>query len=154
MGGGSGRGAGVVGWGGGSGGGGGGGGRVTVVGAYCAIMELKRKCRLPFTAIVMVLQLLQLLCPLGNKLPTTKHQLMSFFRRYPVSYSRQNFCCTCISPIQSHVRRCNKECTKQEPNSIIEIPPDTALQQIMSGKFKFISISEIVGTSIIIQSRR
>ena len=110
--------------------------RVTVIGAYCAIMELKRRCRLPFTAIIMILQLLQLLCPLGNKHPTTKHQLMSFFRLYLVSYRRQNFCRTGKSPLQRQVRCCNTACTKQEPNCIIEISPDTALQQIMSGKFK------------------
>ena len=45
------------------------GSKVTVLGAYCAIMEFKRACRLPFTAIAMLLQLLQLLCPSVNKLP-------------------------------------------------------------------------------------
>ena len=41
---------------------------ISVCGAYCAVMEFKRMCRLPFTAIAMLLQL-QLLCPPDNKLP-------------------------------------------------------------------------------------
>ena len=42
------------------------GAHITVCGAYCALMELKRVCRLPFSAIAMLLQILQLLCPLGT----------------------------------------------------------------------------------------
>ena len=41
---------------------------ISMCGAYCAIMEFKRMCRIPFTAIAALLQLLQLLCPPDNKL--------------------------------------------------------------------------------------
>ena len=34
---------------------------IYVCGAYCAILEFKRACRLPFTAVSMLLQLLQAL---------------------------------------------------------------------------------------------
>lgn len=42
---------------------------ITTSEAYCAIMEFKRSCHLPFTAIDKLLQLLQLLCPADNRLP-------------------------------------------------------------------------------------
>ena len=46
------------------------GASITACGAYCALMEFKRACKLPFPAMLMLLQLLQLLCPSGNKRST------------------------------------------------------------------------------------
>ena len=39
---------------------------ITVCGAYCAIMKFKCACRLPFTTIAMLLNILNLLCPPDN----------------------------------------------------------------------------------------
>ena len=68
------------------------GSKVTVLGAYCAIMEFNRAYRLPFTAIAMLLQLLQLLCPSVNKLPCSVYVFMTFFQRYSSPCKRTNFC--------------------------------------------------------------
>ena len=40
--------------------------KITVSDAFCAIMEFKRACRLPFTAIAKLLDLLQLVGPVNN----------------------------------------------------------------------------------------
>lgn len=55
---------------------------ITLCGAYCAIMELKRACRLSFTAISKILDLLQLLCPPNNNLPRS---VQNFFSEASVS---------------------------------------------------------------------
>lgn len=107
---------------------------VTVAGAYCAIMEFKRICRLPFTTIVVLLQLLQLFCPAGNKLPTSKHQLKKFFQRYTTSYTRRNFCRSCNTEITGRSLLCsNRNCPRREPNSMIYLSPDRSLKRIISG---------------------
>ncbi len=108
---------------------------ITIAGAYCATMEFKRICRLPFTTIVVLLQLLQLLCPAGNKLPTTKYQLTKFFRKYKSSHTRRNFCRSCNTEIIGTSAKCsNRACPNREPNSLIYISPDHSLQRIISGK--------------------
>lgn len=68
---------------------------ITVCGAYCAIMEFKRACHLPFTTIAMLLQLLQLLCPKTNKLPKSIHLFKKFFEKYTSKFQRRQFCCDC-----------------------------------------------------------
>ena len=45
----------------------------------CTIMEFKRFCRLPFSAIEKLLQLLQLLCPPNNILPQNLYEAKKFF---------------------------------------------------------------------------
>ena len=108
---------------------------ITIAGAYCAIMEVKRICRLPFATIVVLLQLLQLLCPAGNKLPTTKYQLKKFFHKYKSPYTRRNFCRSCNTEIIGTSAKCsNRGCPNREPNSLIYISPDHSLQRIISGK--------------------
>lgn len=60
---------------------------ITLCGAYCAIMEFKRACRLPFTAIAMLLQLLQLLCPKDNTLPKSVYVFKKFFQRFSFHFN-------------------------------------------------------------------
>ncbi len=45
------------------------GANISISGTYCAIMEYKRACCLPFTTIAKLLELLQLVCPANNHLP-------------------------------------------------------------------------------------
>lgn len=68
---------------------------ITVCGAYCAIMEFKRSCRLPFTTIPMLLQLLQMICPGENSLPKSVYMFKKFFREQSSSYKRHQFCANC-----------------------------------------------------------
>ncbi len=71
------------------------GSKVTVLGAYCLLMEFKRLCKLPFSTMVILLNLLQLLCPVGNLLPKTKHQLVKFTRNSSSRHYRIDFCRSC-----------------------------------------------------------
>ena len=108
------------------------------VGAACiAIMEFKRTCKLPFTAIVALLQLVQLLCPVGNKLPTSKHQLLKFFDVAQQSHQRYDYCRTCSTKLHGKKRCPNKSCLKAEPNSLIEISPDESFQKVISGTYLY-----------------
>lgn len=58
------------------------GASITICGAYCALMEFKRACRLPFTTIDKLLELLHLLCPSNNKLPSSIYKLKKFFTKF------------------------------------------------------------------------
>ncbi len=49
---------------------------ITLCGVLCAIMEFKRACRLPFTTIGKLLELLQLICSPNNTLPQTLYDLV------------------------------------------------------------------------------
>ncbi len=51
---------------------------ITLCGVLCAIMEFKRACRLPFTTIGKLLELLQLICSPNNTLPQTLYDLKKF----------------------------------------------------------------------------
>lgn len=108
------------------------GARITVCGAYCAIMEFKWVCKLPFTAIAMLLQLFQLLCPLENKLPRSVYM---FFQRYATPHTKRLFCASCSEELKGNQKHCrNASCPRQEPNSLIHIPSDRALRRIVTSK--------------------
>ena len=104
---------------------------ITVCGAYCAIMEFKRVCRLPFTAIAMLLQLLQLLCPPGNKLPRSVNVLKRFFQKYSSSHTTQRFCPECHTELEVNQYRCkNFGCRGKETDYLITLNPDRSIQTI------------------------
>lgn len=107
------------------------GSSVTVLGAYCILMEVKRLCRLPFSTMVILLEVLQLLCPAKNLLPTTKYQLIKFARKFSSTNSRIDFCRSCGKLLQRR-HKC-PQCQKTEVNSMILVSPDQALEQIISG---------------------
>ena len=112
------------------------GSKVTVLGAYCAIMEFKRACRLPFTAIAMLLQLLQLLCPSVNKLPRSVYVFKKFFQRYSSPSKRTNFCFECGVSYDLDQKWCaNRDCRRHEPNTMISLNPIRAIQRVVSSKW-------------------
>ena len=81
------------------------GSQVTVLEAYCLLMELKRTCRLSFTTMVMLLSLLQILCPAGNLLPTSKHQLLKFAYQFKSKHSRIDYCRSCGNELESSLSK-------------------------------------------------
>ena len=85
---------------------------ISVCGAYCAIMEFKRVCRLPFTAIAMLLQLLQLICPADNKLPRSVYVWKKFFQRRSSKYTKLRFCCHCDQQLGVDDKKCSGAGTK------------------------------------------
>lgn len=109
------------------------GASITVCGAYCAIMEFKRVCRLPFTAIAMLLQLLQLLCPPANKLPRSIYVLKRFFHKYSSPHTTQRFCPECRTELEVNQRKCtNFGCRGKEIDYLITLKPDRSIQTIVA----------------------
>jgi len=107
------------------------GASITVCGAYCAIMEFKRACRLPFTAIAMLLQLLQLLCPPANKLPRSVYVLKKFFQRYSSPHTTQRYCPECRTELER--KQCtNAGCQGKETDYLITLTPDRSIQTIVA----------------------
>ena len=109
------------------------GSSLTVLGVYCILMEFKRSCRLSFTTMAMLLNLLQLICPTGNKLPTTKYQLLRFAVSSKNTHSRIDYCRFCATKLQRNQRCPSSSCQRSEPNSIIFVSPENTLQHIISG---------------------
>ena len=126
------------------------GARVTVLGAYCLLMELKRVCRLPFSAMIFILNVLQLLCPAGNLLPTTKYQLLKFAHQSASSHKRIDFCSFCGTELGISKRCSSTACGKGEPNTLIMVSPDQALTKIISGSY---SHKSCIGACIVSQLR-
>lgn len=109
------------------------GSSVTLLATYCLLMEFKRAYRLSFTTMVALLQLLQLLCPPNNILPTTKHQLVKFSRIFESQHSKIDFCRTCNKQLENKKPCSSAQCLKSEPNSLILISPIHAMQHTISG---------------------
>ena len=97
------------------------------------LMEFKRSCRLSFTTMAMLLNLLQLICPTGNKLPTTKYQLLRFAVSSNNTHSRIDYCRFCATKLQRNQRCPSSSCQRSEPNNIILVSPENTLQHIISG---------------------
>jgi len=105
---------------------------ITVCGAFYALMEFKRSCRLPFTAIDMLLQLLQLLCPPNNKLPQSVYKFRKFFEQYSSSHKKQQFCSKCDTEFKENESQCDHPFT--EPNTLISFDPTNAMRRVLKHK--------------------
>ena len=102
---------------------------ITVCGAYCAIMEFKRACRLPFTTIAMLLNLLNLLCPPDNHLPQSLYKFKQFFEKFSSFYEKDQFCSDCLAQYRKHQSRCdNTSCRRTEPSTMISFNPTKAIR--------------------------
>ena len=111
------------------------GANITVCGAYCAIMEFKRVCRLPFSAIFMLLKLLQLLCPSGNKLPQSVYLLKKFFQKHSSQHKKRLYCPECNTELRGNQQKCtNAGCQGKEPNYLITMKPDRTIKNILRSK--------------------
>lgn len=69
---------------------------------YCAIMELKRACRLSFATIAMLLNLLQLLCPQNTRLPHSLYKFKKFFESFS-SFHKILIVSHCLERIKVYV---------------------------------------------------
>ena len=110
------------------------GANITVSGAYCAIMEFKRACRLSLT-IAMLLELLQLFCPQDNKLPQSLYLFKNFFEKYSSSFHRRQFCSVCDAEFRPDQEYCdNANCHHKEPNTLISLNPRRAIIRVLKSK--------------------
>jgi len=111
------------------------GANISTVGAYCAIMEFKRACRLSFSTIAMLLQLLQLLCPSNNKLPKSVYYFKKFFQGQSNSFQRRQFCSNCKTEYQDGQKLCNNsECNSLEPDTLITFDYKKAIRRVLKRK--------------------
>ncbi len=109
---------------------------ITVCGAYCAIMEFKRACRLPFTTIDMLLKLLQLLCPPNNHLPQSIYKFKTFFEKFSSSHQKQQFCSDCKTEFRENQSKCdNLSCRHVEPSTLISFNPEKAIRRVLKSTF-------------------
>ena len=87
---------------------------ISLVGAYCAILEFKRSCRVPFTTI---------------------HLFKKFFLRYTSPYEKRQFCSTCNKEYKKGQKWCdNATCIRSEPNTLISYNPRRALRRVLKSK--------------------
>ena len=107
---------------------------ITKCGAFVAIMEFKRACRIPFSSIEKLLELLQLLCPADNSLPRTSYRLRTFFANQPASPPK-NFCSVCLEEFVSGATKCaNVNCLQLQPSTLSLCSPIKAMKRVMQSK--------------------
>lgn len=111
------------------------GANITICGTYCAIMEYKRACRLPFTAIEKLLDLLALVCPANNGLPNSLYILKSFFKSRSCPVSKQKFCPECSLEIASDKAKCTTPgCQRKDVNYLYTLRPERQIRNIVKRK--------------------
>ena len=106
--------------------------KVTVCGAYCAIMKFKALSGCSFTTLGYLLQLLHLLCPSGNRLPKSVYMLRKIFKQFSASQSRQQYCSYCGTKVFGCCH--NSKCPKGDPDCFISIDTTKQFQSILSRK--------------------
>lgn len=109
---------------------------VSKCGAYCAIMEFKHSCRLPFSCIDKLLQLLQLLCPANNSLPCSVYMLRKFFKTFSSSQKKRKFCSDCKTELCDQREKCTKvTCRPLQPSTLITLNPIEAIKRVLTSEF-------------------
>ncbi len=109
---------------------------ISLCGAFCAILEFKRACRLPFSTIHMLLQLLQLLCPPNNCLPRTVYAFKKLFCKASLCNEIHSFCADCNTELQVNQKFCaNTVCRKREPSKLIHFDISGAIKKVLLSKW-------------------
>ncbi len=109
---------------------------ITQCGAYVAIMEFKRSCRLPCSCIEKLLQLLQLFCPANNSLPLSVYTLRKFFSKFSVPQSDRKFCSDCQAEItEQQQNKCSKvTCRRLQPSTLTIL----TIKRLLKSKYSII----------------
>lgn len=103
---------------------------ISVCAALCAIMYFCSNNRLSFTATAQLLQLLQLICPSPNKIPTSLFKFKKFFQQFQVSYEHQQFCMDCLAA------KADCQCQNSPRQAhMVNYPIDKQLQCVLSRKY-------------------
>ena len=119
------------------------GATITLCAALCAIMQFATSNRLSYTAIGQLLQLLQLVCPNNNNLPTSFYHFRSFFKKFASQHQQTKVCGECELPSQ----QC--QCTEENKKlghlvslSILK-PLRTILSSKLHSHYSFLNITAI-----------
>lgn len=104
-------------------------------GAHIAIMQFALRHKLTFSAIDGLLDLLRLLCPQPNHLPSSLYKFKQFFKKFQVKCEKQTLCGQCNAPICEN--RCpTPHCEESSARShLIHIPIQKALRTIVKSKY-------------------
>jgi hypothetical protein len=109
---------------------------ITICGAYCAIMEFKRECKLPFTTIRKLLELLKLLCPFGSSLPKSVDILKSFFQKHSTTPQTRRFCPDCSNELTASEEKCTRSgYLGRHPDCFYVLRPERRIRNIVSSEF-------------------
>ncbi len=122
--------------------------KVTVCGAYCAIMKFKALSGCSFTTLGYLLQLLQLFCPSGNRLPKSVYMLRKFFKQFSASKSRQQYCSYCGTKVVGCCH--NSKCPKGDPDCFISIDTAKQFQSILSRKSMYGTVHIVMSVFFIL----
>ena len=115
------------------------GSNISFCGAVCSIMQFCMMHKLTYTAIGELLKLLQVLCPIPNRLPTTVFKLKKFFNQFNMSYDYSNVCSHCDT------QKDNCHCDHPVHNShLIHIPLEKPLYTVLSSKYNICSITAFI----------
>ena len=105
------------------------GAAISVCATYCTIMEFAISCRLPYSSIEKLLQLLRLLCPRDSKLPTSIYKLKCFFKVFSSAYQMKEFCSGCGQRLPgAHICTCRPG---QKNSVVVTFPSKKAIQSLM-----------------------
>ena len=76
------------------------GSKISVCGAYFAIMHFANKNKLTFTAIADLLELLNLFCPKPNQIPASCYIFKKFFKQFGGDFEKSTYCMECDTIIE------------------------------------------------------
>lgn len=108
---------------------------VSVLGAYCSIMQYAITNSLNDVVIGQLLKLLQVLCPKPNLLPKSFYKVKTFFKQFNSKTKVQKVCCVCSCIIDDGLNVCNR-CDSSDTSfgQFAHIPVNKMLQTIVSSK--------------------
>ena len=98
-------------------------------------MHFKSKCKLPFTSIDSLLELLRLICPQDSLLPKSVYYLRKFFTSLGTTQDKKEYCSYCANELG------NCSCTinsKGEPDCFIHLDTVSQFKTILSSKLVFL----------------
>lgn len=107
------------------------GATITLCAALCAIMQFASSNRLSYAAIGQLLQLLQLLCPKDNNLPTTLYRFRSFFKKFASKHVHTQVCGKC----ELQVQQCQCAEGDEKLGRLVTVSILKPLRTILSSKF-------------------
>ena len=111
------------------------GARVSVLGAYCCIMQYALASNLNYASIGQLLKLLQVLCPEVNLLPNTFYKINKFFKQFNSKTKVQKDCCVCSCIIDDGLNVCNTYNSSDSSfGQFAQIPVNKTLQTLVSSK--------------------
>ena len=102
---------------------------ITLCAAYCAILEFKRSCHLPFTAIKNCLSYCNYCVPL-NILPKSVYMFKKFFTKFSSPLQKHQYCPNCKLVIEN----CTCDSQSSEPDSLITLDAEKTITRVVKSK--------------------